>query len=332
MYELLEKVLKPYGPSGNEEAVARTIRQALEGHVDSIETDVMGNLIAIKKGTNPNGKKVMFSAHMDHIGFIVTGFEKEGFLRVTNVGGVSPDSNQFRHVTFGNGVQGVVVSQPLKPGESRAMKHMFIDIGAQDKAEAEKMVKLGDVAVYAPNVVRLGEHRVASPAMDDRSACAVLLQFLLQAGTYADTIIGVFSVQEEVGCRGAKTASFALAPDVGIALDVTAWGDTPEVDQPAVALGKGIAVKVMDRASISNPALRDQLMGLAEKRNIPYQREVLAFGGTDAGSMQTSRGGIPVCTLSIPCRYVHSALETVDLRDMEAGVQLMLAYMEDGVK
>ena len=234
MYELLEKVLKPYGPSGNEEAVARTIRQALEGHVDSIETDVMGNLIAIKKGTNPNGKKVMFSAHMDHIGFIVTGFEKEGFLRVTNVGGVSPDSNQFRHVTFGNGVQGVVVSQPLKPGESRAMKHMFIDIGAQDRAEAEKMVKLGDVAVYAPNVVRLGQYRVASPAMDDRSACAVLLQFLLQAGTYADTIIGVFSVQEEVGCRGAKTASFALAPDVGIALDVTAWGDTPEVDQPAI--------------------------------------------------------------------------------------------------
>lgn len=215
MYELLEKVLKPYGPSGNEEAVAQTIRQALEGHVDSIETDVMGNLIAIKKGTNPNGKKVMFSAHMDHIGFIVTGFEKEGFLRVTNVGGVSPDSNQFRHVTFGNGVQGVVVSQPLKPGESRAMKHMFIDIGAQDKAEAEKMVKLGDVAVYAPNVVRLGQYRVASPAMDDRSACAVLLQFLLQAGTYADTIIGVFSVQEEVGCRGAKTASFALAPDGG---------------------------------------------------------------------------------------------------------------------
>lgn len=100
-----------------------------------------------------------------------------------------------------------------------------------------------------------------------------------------------------------------------------------------MALGKGIAVKVMDRASISNPALRDQLMGLAEKRNIPYQREVLAFGGTDAGSMQTSRGGIPgPGTLSIPCRYVHSALETVDLRDMEAGVQLMLAYMEDGVK
>ena len=109
----------------------------------------------------------------------------------------------------------------------------------RDKAEAEEMGKLGDVAVYAPNVWRLGQYRVASPAMDDRSACAVLLQFLLQAGTYADTLIGVFSVQEEVGCRGAKTASFALAPDVGIALDVTAWGDTPEVDQPAVALGKG---------------------------------------------------------------------------------------------
>lgn len=235
-------------------------------------------------------------------------------------------------MTFGNGVQGVVISQPLKPGENRAMKHLFIDIGAQDRAEAEKMVKLGDVAVYAPNVVRLGEHRVASPCHGRPQRLRGAAAVPAPGRHYADTIIGVFSVQEEVGCRGAKTASFALAPDVGIALDVTAWGDTPEVDQPAVALGKGIAVKVMDRASISNPALRDQLMGLAEKRNIPYQREVLAFGGTDAGSMQTSRGGIPVCTLSIPCRYVHSALETVDLRDMEAGVQLMLAYMEDGVK
>ena len=329
MFEVLEKVLKPYGPSGNETAVAETIRQALTGHVDSMTVDAMGNLITVKKGTDPNGKKVMLSAHMDHIGFIVTGYEKQGVLRVTNVGGVSADSNQFRHVVFENGVQGVVVSQPMKPGESRAMKHLFIDIGAEDEADARAKVQLGDVAVYAPNVVRLGEHRVASPAMDDRSACALLLQTLLTLGPCKDTVIGVFSVQEEVGCRGAKTASFAMEPDVGIALDVTAWGDTPEVTQPAVSLGKGIAVKFMDNGSISNPALRDQLMALAEKNGIPYQREVLPFGGTDAMAMQTSRGGIPVCTLSIPCRYVHSALETVDLRDLEAGVKLLRAYFEE---
>ena len=331
MFELLKKVLKPYGPSGAEDAVAQAIRAELAGHVDSMEIDAMGNLICVKQGTDPQGKKVMLSAHMDHIGFIVTGYEKQGVLRVTNVGGVSPDSNQFRHVVFGSGIEGVVVSQPLKPGESRAMKHLFIDIGAEDQEQAQQMVKLGEVAVYAPNVVRLVEHRVASPAMDDRSACALQLKTLLELGPCKDTVIGVFSVQEEVGCRGARTASFALEPDVGIALDVTAWGDTPETDQPAVCLGKGIGVKVMDRGSISNPALRDRLMSLAEEKGIPYQREVLPFGGTDASSMQTSRGGIPVCTLSIPCRYVHSALETVDLRDMEAGVALLKAYLEAGV-
>ena len=164
MFELLKKVLKPYGPSGNETEVAEVIQRELTGHVDSMTVDAMGNLIVVKKGTDPNGKKIMLSAHMDHIGFIVTGFEKQGVLRVTSVGGVSADSNQYRHVVFGNGMEGVVVSQPLKPGESRAMKHLFIDIGAEDEADARSKVQLGDVAVYAPNVVRLGEHRVASPA------------------------------------------------------------------------------------------------------------------------------------------------------------------------
>ena len=170
MFELLKKVLKPYGPSGNETEVAEVIQRELTGHVDSMTVDAMGNLIVVKKGTNPNGKKIMLSAHMDHIGFIVTGFEKQGVLRVTSVGGVSADSNQYRHVVFGNGMEGVVVSQPLKPGESRAMKHLFIDIGAEDEADARSRVQLGDVAVYAPNVVRLGAQRVASPALDDSSA------------------------------------------------------------------------------------------------------------------------------------------------------------------
>ena len=327
MFELLQKLLKPVGPSGCEEPVAAVLREELKDHVDSMTTDAMGNLIVVKKGTSDKARKIMFSAHMDHIGFIVTGYEKEGFLRVTNVGGVNPDSGLTRHVVFASGVEGVVVSQPLKHDETRAMKHLFLDIGAQDQAEAEKMVALGDVAVYAPDCFRIGQNRVASPAMDDRSACALLLALLLSVDKCKDTIIGVFSVQEEVGCRGAKVASFAMEPDVGIALDVTAWGDTPEVTQPAIKLGEGIAVKVMDRASISNPALRDELLACGEKAEVKVQREVLAFGGTDAGAMQTSRGGIPVCTISIPCRYVHSACEVIDLRDLEAGLKLLQTYL-----
>ena len=326
MFEILKKVLKPIGPSGMEEPVAAVIREELAGCVDSMESDALGNLICIRKGTDPNGRKIMFSAHMDHIGFVVTGYEKEGFLRVTNVGGIGIDVSMTRHVTFANGVEGVVVCEPVQG--AKAMKNLFIDIGAESKEEAEKMVALGDMAVYAPDCFRLGENRVASPAMDDRCACALLVQLMKNLGETKDTVLAVFSVQEEVGLRGAKVASFALEPDVGIALDVTTWGDTPEVKIPAIHLGEGCAVKVMDRASISNPALRDELLACGEKAGVKTQREVLPFGGTDAGAMQTSRGGIPVCTISIPCRYVHSACEVIDMRDMDAALKLLKTYLE----
>ena len=285
MLELLKKVLKPVAPSGLEEPVAAVIREEVAPYVDSIETDALGNLICVKNGTEANPEKIMLSAHMDHIGYIVTGIEKEGFLRVTNVGGISPTMSLTRHVSFPNGVQGVVVSEVSK---DTAMKDLFVDIGAQDKADAETMVQIGDVCVYA----------------------------------------NVFSVQEEVGCRGAKVASFAKAPDKGIAIDVTAWGDTPGTKQPDIKLGEGIAVKVMDRGSISNPDLREALLAAGAQAGVKTQREVLPFGGTDASAMQTSRGGIPVCTLSIPCRYVHSACEVVDLRDVEGGVALLKKYFE----
>lgn len=224
MLELLKKVLKPVAPSGLEEPVAAVIREEVAPYVDSIETDALGNLICVKNGTEANPEKIMLSAHMDHIGYIVTGIEKEGFLRVTNVGGISPTMSLTRHVSFPNGVQGVVVSEVSK---DTAMKDLFVDIGAQDKADAETMVQIGDVCVYANDCFQLGANRVASPAMDDRAACALLIRFLQTVGATKQTIIAVFSVQEEVGCRGAKVASFAKAPDKGIAIDVTAWGDTP---------------------------------------------------------------------------------------------------------
>ena len=256
MLELLKKVLKPVAPSGLEEPVAAVIREEVAPYVDSIETDALGNLICVKNGTEANPEKIMLSAHMDHIGYIVTGIEKEGFLRVTNVGGISPTMSLTRHVSFPNGVQGVVVSEVSK---DTAMKDLFVDIGAQDKADAETMVQIGDVCVYANDCFQLGANRVASPAMDDRAACALLIRFLQTVGATKQTIIAVFSVQEEVGCRGAKVASFAKAPDKGIAIDVTAWGDTPGTKQPDIKLGEGIAVKVMDRGSISNPDLREAL-------------------------------------------------------------------------
>ncbi len=327
MFKLIEKLTSVYGASGRESAVADAIENLLKDHVDSITRDAMGNLICEKRGTSPDGKRIMLSAHMDHIGFIVAGIEKEGYLRVAPVGGIGIAVSRTRHVVFGNGVHGVIVQEPIGEGETAAVKHLFIDVGAKDEAEALQMVQLGDIAVYAPDCFRLGEYRVAAPAMDDRIACALLVRVMQDLSKPKDTVIAVFSTQEEVGCRGAKTAAYAIEPDVGIALDVTGNGDTPKTKLPSVKLGQGAAIKIMDRGSMSHPELVTDLIAAAEKQQIPYQREVLPYGGTDASAMQLTRGGVKAGTISIPCRYVHSACEMIDLRDVEAARKLLLAYL-----
>ena len=325
LLDTLKTVLSVYGPSGQETRVADVLTAMLREHVDSIRTDVMGNLIVEKKGRE-NGKTIMFSAHMDHIGLVVTDIEDEGYLRVTPVGGVSLDSMRCRHVVFGSGVHGVAVCQPTK-GETAGMQHLFVDIGAKDKAEALTMVNLGDACVFAPEIIPLGEHRIAAPAMDDRCACALLAELVMQIGTPRNNIAAVFSVQEEVGTRGAAAAAFRIAPDLGVGIDVTAWGDTPEVKLPAVKLGEGAAVKFMDRSMIATPCVRDALIAAAEKAGVPYQREILPFGGTDGAAIQHSRGGVPAGTLSIPCRYVHSACEVIDMRDMDGALEILKEFV-----
>ena len=328
MFDLIKQMVDLYGATGHEQGVADAVEALLQGKVDSFRRDALGNLICEKAGTEANGKRIMLSAHMDHIGFVVVSVEKEGFLRVMPVGGINLAVSKTRHVSFGNGVQGVLVQQPVREGETPAMKHMFIDIGAADEAEALSMIALGDVAVYANDCFRMGAHQVAAPAMDDRVACALLVAVMQELPPCKNTVVAVFSTQEEVGCRGAITAAYSIAPDVGIALDVTAHGDTPETKQPAVKLGEGAAVKIMDRGSISHPDVVRALLEAGSCAGVKTQREVLPFGGTDAGAMQLTRGGMPVGTLSIPCRYVHSACEVVDLRDVEAAKGLLLAYLQ----
>jgi len=328
MFELIQQISNVYGATGRGTGVADLIESLLKDKVDFIRRDALGNLICEKKGTDPNGKRIMLSAHMDHIGFIVASVEKEGYLRVVPVGGINMAVSRTRHVCFANGVQGVIVQQPVPEGTTPAMKHMFIDIGAADEAEALSMIQLGDIAVYAPDCFRLGQHRVAAPAMDDRVACALLVAVMQELGETADTVIAVFSTQEEVGCRGAKTAAYSVEPDIGIALDVTGHGDTPETKLPAIKLGEGAAVKIMDRGSISNPMLVKELLAAGERAGVKTQREVLPYGGTDAGAMQLTRGGLIAGTVSIPCRYVHSACEVIDLRDVEAAKGLLLAYLQ----
>lgn len=325
MRTILEKLLKPIGPAGNENQIADEIMSLLSGYVDSLTRDTMGNVIAVKQG-EAGGKRIMLSAHMDHIGYIVADIEKEGFLRVVTLGGVAVTTTA-RHLVFTNGVHGVLCAQPLKPGESLEAKHLFVDIGAQSREEAQQLVNIGDCAVCVSDIVPLGDNRIAAPAMDDRCACALQVKALLEMKKPKNTVIAVFSVQEEVGSRGAKTAAFDAEADIGLALDVTGWGDTPKTKLPSLSLGKGAAVKIMDRGSISSPVIVNALIDCAETAGAPYQREVLPYGGTDASAMQVARGSMLVGTLSIPCRYIHSSCEVIDMRDMASALQILLAFV-----
>ncbi len=327
MKELLQQLTAAYGPSGRENEVAELILKLLEGKIDTARRDALDNLICERKGTDPKGKRIMFSAHMDQIGMVVTHIEKEGYLRISNVGGLSVSNLRARRVRFSNGVQGVMTEQPLKPGETSSLHTCYIDVGASDATEAEKLVKVGDMAVFAEPGFTVNQHRLAAPAMDDRSACALLVSLMRDLPPCPHTVVAVFSTQEEVGCRGSATAAYSVEPDEGIALDVTLCGDQPEDRKLAINLGDGPAIKIMDARSISNPALVDALFSAAKRAKVACQREVLPYGGTDASSIQLSRGGVPVCTVSIPCRNVHSPCEIVDLRDMEGAKKLLLSYL-----
>lgn len=318
------------GPTGSESACADWIEKEIAPYVDETRRDTMGNLICVKHGNGKGkGKKIMLSAHMDEIGFIVTGIEDEGFLRVMPLGGVRFDQVIACHVVLKSGAQGVVFFEGgHAPGTPLNAGRLFIDIGASSKEEAQQKAAIGDWAVVRPQVSDMGK-RVASPYMDDRSGCAVLLETMKQVKNSDNEIYAVFSTQEEVGLRGARTAAYAIQPDMGIALDVTLSNDYP-MNKKGVTpskLGGGAAIKVMDSSVIAHPAVKSAMEEAAKKAGVPYQFEVLTGGGTDAGAIHLTGGGVPSGTLSVPCRYVHAPCEMVDISDLEACVGLLVALL-----
>ena len=321
-------------PSGHEQAIRRVLLDELKKLGFAPVLDRMGNVVVVKEGTgDAPRKRVMVSAHMDEVGLIVTSATEDGYLRIAAAGGIDPRVLVSKRVTVGDDkLPGVIGAVPIHLQSAAERKHvlsmdeLLVDIGAKNKDEAERKAPMGTYSSFDTPYVEYGDGFACGKAFDDRVGCLSLLR-LLQEELPVD-LVACFVSEEEVGCRGAKVASFAKAPDKGIAIDVTAWGDTPGTKQPDIKLGEGIAVKVMDHGSISNPDLREALLAAGAQAGVKTQREVLPFGGTDASAMQTSRGGIPVCTLSIPCRYVHSACEVVDLRDVEGGVALLKKYFE----
>lgn len=327
MKELIKKLTEAYGPAGQENKIVELIKAELVGHVDEMYTDIMGNLIAHKKGS---GKKIMLSAHMDEIGFMVTHIEKDGFVRFTNIGGHTPYTLKGLRVIFDNGTIGVIDSHRVDSPSELKFDNMFIDLGAKDKAEAETKVRIGDICGFYNPTIDLGD-RMMGNSMDDRIGCIVLIKAAQELKSSPNDIYYVFSTQEEVGLRGAKTAAYHISPDMGIALDVTPTGDTPDGLKLNVRLGEGAAIKVKDNSLIAHPVVKNFMIDVAEKNKIKYQMEVLTYGGTDAGAIHLNKAGVPSGTISIPCRFVHSPSEMIDLADINACIQLVKGMLSEDI-
>ena len=329
LYTTIQQLCATPSVSGRENGVRELLATRVTPYADEVRVDNLGNLIAKKKGSG-KGKSVMLCAHMDEIGFLVTFIEDSGLIRIAPVGGIHFAASAFSEVVSESGVAGVLVPDgKVKPADYGA-GNVSIDIGAKNRKEAERRVKIGDFFVVRSGVRRLAGKRIVGRPLDDRVGCAVVLGIAeaLSAVETEGDVYYVFSVQEEVGCRGAMTAAFGIAPDYTLCFDVTGTGDTPGAGPMACSLGDGAAVKIKDRSVICHPQVVNALCSLAESHKIPYQREVLLYGGTDTSAMQMSGTGSRAGALSIPCRYIHSAVETCDLGDAEACVRLATEFVK----
>lgn len=325
MKALIQKLVETVGPSGYEEKVREVVRAEIEGLVDEIKVDALGNLIARKGSRSEGGMRIAISAHMDEIGVIATHVDENGFVRFTTIGGVSPRTCIGGRVQFLNGTRGVIYMESLESATALpTLDQLYIDVGASSRETCP--VKVGDIAAFDRPFMELGD-RLVSKAMDDRISVAVMIQALKELTGTPHELYFIFSTQEEVGLRGATTAAYGVDPELALAVDVTRTGDTPKGVKMEVALGKGPAIKVRDSGMLSDPRVIRWMVETAEKAGIPYQLEVLEGGTTDARAMQLTRAGVPAGCLSIPTRYIHSPSEMVDYQDVLQSVRLLVALL-----
>ncbi|MCD6506477.1 M42 family metallopeptidase [Candidatus Poribacteria bacterium] len=337
-FRLLRNLCETPGVPGREERIRALVIERMKDLVDLVKVDQMGNVIGIKRPEGvSNPKKVMIAAHMDEIGFLVNHIDDDGFLKFVPVGGFDARTLMNQRVVvhgFKRDLPGIMTlaRKPihLQPKDEKPpqVTDYYIDLG-MPKRRVERYVRVGDPITMDRRVIAIGEC-VTGKAFDDRLGLYVMLQALKALEGHEVEIYAVATVQEEVGLRGAQTSAFGIDPDVGIALDVTISNDLPgsPAHERVTKLGEGTAIKIMDSSSISDYNLVQFLRNLAEKNGIKYQMEILPRGGTDSGAMQRARAGIPVATISIPTRYVHTTVEMAHWGDIDASVRLLASFLE----
>jgi len=340
LVDVLEKLSNANGVTGREDNVRNLMKKYLKPYVDEIKEDKLGNLIAFKKGKK-DAPTVMIAAHMDEVGLMIKNIKKKGFLQFTKIGGIDNRILLAQKVivhTDKGPLTGVIGSKPVHIQKEEDRKKvidadkLFIDIGARNKEEAEKMgVQVGDVVSFDTTFAQLGNNVVLGKAFDDRVGCTIIVETLKRLQKVDSNVYAVGTIQEEVGLRGATIAAFQIDPDIGIALDASVAGDMPGVGEgeaPA-KMGEGPVLTVADAGLIAHPKVLRLLIDSAKQNKIPYQLETGIRGATDAARIALSRNGVPSGVLSIPARYIHSPAGILNLDDVEKAIKLAVAAIEN---
>lgn len=317
------------GPSGREDKISTYILNEIRDFCDA-KIDPMGNVIAFKKGKMPSVKKVMLDAHMDEVGVIITDITDAGFLKFDTVGGISVESLLCKRVRFENTV-GVIGFKPIHQSTADERKKLppldslYIDIGAESKEDAEKYLHIGDIGTFANDWKLIGDCAIREKALDDRIGCAVLISLLKSDAEY--DFYATFTVGEELGLRGAKTATFTVNPEYAIVLETTTASDIrgAKGTDAVCSCGAGVVVPFMDRTTLYDRALYDFAFKLAKENNIKIQTKQKVAGGNNAGSVSLSKNGVRTITLAQPCRYIHSPSSVTYINDISD--YLMLAKL-----
>lgn len=338
---ILKELSEAIGVSGKEDAVRKIVLQAIRGHVSDVMIDPLGGVSARKAGSDSGRPRVMVAAHMDEVGFMVTGIDGDGLLRFTNIGGLDDRILPGLRVRVGdNLLPGCIVWTPIHKNRDQnvvKLKNLRIDIGATSKDNAAGQVKPGDRVAFDSRFIELGDSMVRGKAFDDRVGCSLLVD-VLQADAYPVDVLAAFTVQEEIGLRGALVAAQRLEPDVAIVLEGTTANDLPnplalrddDSDiNPTCRIGAGPVLTLMDRSMIVNPRLVDFVRATAEANGIPFQYKTQLGGGTDGGAIHMATVGRPTVVISMPCRYIHSPISLLHRDDYRHTLQLVQALLRD---
>lgn len=335
---IVKSLFQLASPSGHEETIAKALKEYVMNYVDSIAEDAIGNLICTKYGKDSQtNKTIMFVAHMDEIGMMVTYIEESGYIRFTRIGGVDLMLLKGRNVKIIHGdkeILGVIGATPIhmrRNGNNKDLEEsdLWIDIGITDKEEVERLISIGDCIVIDAPLVDLPNQLISSRACDNKAGVVSLIRMLdlIKDDALGNNIVAVFSVQEEVGLRGAKTATYSVSPDVCIAVDVAHATDYPTVNKSKYGdarIGKGPVIPV---GSDLTPCIQKKLKNISQSLGLNYQLLALSgYSGTDVNAAQVSRAGCATGLISIPCRYMHSPVEVVSLSDIENVAQILAEF------